>query len=137
MKKILSTLFVFLASVSMANAAQYLQASSTITQCPGKVPEVVKMDITDAADGLAIKNNKITVSEAGAYLIVAAPQVGREGGGPLGLFRLMVACKWEGCSQFQCTAVSGCRQHGERRHYIAGNRPTEGGRCCRGHDVSQ
>ena len=88
MKKILSTLFVFLASVSMANASQYLQASSTITQCPGKVPEVVKMDITDAADGLAIKNNKITVSEAGAYLIVAAPQVGREGGGPGGCFDL-------------------------------------------------
>ena len=88
MKKILSTLFVFLASVSMANASQYLQASSTITQCPGKVPEVVKMDIMDAADGLAIKNNKITVSEAGAYLIVAAPQVGREGGGPGGCFDL-------------------------------------------------
>ena len=88
MKKILSTLFVFLASVSMASASQYLQASSTITQCPGKVPEVVKMDITDAADGLAIKNNKITVSEAGAYLIVAAPQVGREGGGPGGCFDL-------------------------------------------------
>ncbi len=88
MKKILSTLFVFLASASMANASQYLQASSTITQCPGKVPEVVKMDITDAADGLAIKNNKITVSEAGAYLIVAAPQVGREGGGPGGCFDL-------------------------------------------------
>ena len=31
MKKIVSTLFVLLASVSMANAAEYLQASSTIT----------------------------------------------------------------------------------------------------------
>ena len=88
MKKMISTLFVFLASVSMASAAQYLQASSTITQCPGKAPEIVKMDITDAANGLAIKNNKITVSEAGAYLIVAAPQVGREGGGPFGCFDL-------------------------------------------------
>ena len=33
MKKLTSTLCVVLASVSMANAAQYLQASSTITQC--------------------------------------------------------------------------------------------------------
>ena len=88
MKKVISTLFVFLASVSVAGAAQYLQASSTITQCPGKAPALVKMDITDAANGLALKNNKITVSEAGAYLIVAAPQVGREGGGPLGCFDL-------------------------------------------------
>ena len=53
MKKVISTLVVFLASVSMASAAQYLQASSTITQCPGKAPEIVKMDITDAANGLA------------------------------------------------------------------------------------
>ncbi len=48
MKKIISTLIVLLASVVMANAAEYLQASSTITQCPGKAPAVVKMDITDA-----------------------------------------------------------------------------------------
>ena len=33
-------------------------------------------------------DNKITVSEAGPYLIVAAPQVGREGEGPLGCFDL-------------------------------------------------
>ncbi len=88
MKKIISTLVVLLASVVMANAAEYLQASSTITQCPGKAPAVVKMDITDAANGIAMKNNQITVSKAGAYLIVAAPQVGREGEGPLGCFDL-------------------------------------------------
>ncbi len=88
MKKIIPVLFVFSAFVSMANAAQYLQASSTITQCPGEAPEVVKMDITDAANGLALKNNKITVSEAGAYLVIAAPQVGREDEGPLGCFGL-------------------------------------------------
>ena len=88
MKKIISTLFVLLISVGMANAAEYLQASSSITQCPGKAPEVVKMDITDAASDITMKNNKITVSKAGAYLIVAAPQVGREGGGPLGCFDL-------------------------------------------------
>ena len=90
MRKILSTVFVLLTStsVSMANADQYLQASSTITQCPGKAPEVVRMDVTDAANGLAIKDNKITVSEAGPYLIVAAPQVGREGGGRYGCFDL-------------------------------------------------
>ena len=46
------------------------------------------MDITDAANGLAMMENKITAVEAGAYLIVAAPQVGREGGGPMGCFDL-------------------------------------------------
>ncbi len=88
MKKLISTLFVLLASVSMAKADQYLQASSTITQCPGMAPEVVKMDLTDAASGIAMMDNKVTVSEAGPYLIVAAPQVGREGAGPLGCFDL-------------------------------------------------
>ena len=39
-KKFISALLVFLASASMANAEQYLQASSTITQCPGMAPEV-------------------------------------------------------------------------------------------------
>ena len=51
-------------------------------------PEVVQIDITDAADGIAMADNKITVSEAGPYLVVAAPQVGREGAGPLGCFDL-------------------------------------------------
>ena len=51
-------------------------------------PTVVKIDVTDAASGVAMKNNKITVGKAGPYLIVAAPQVGREGGGPLGCFDL-------------------------------------------------
>ena len=88
MKKIISALFVLLASVSMAKADQYLQASSTITQCPGMAPEVVQIDITDAANGITMADNKITVSEAGPYLVVAAPQVGREGAGPLGCFDL-------------------------------------------------
>ena len=88
MKKLISALLVLLASVSMAKADQYLQASSTITQCPGMAPELVQIDITDAADGIAMADNKITVSEAGPYLVVAAPQVGREGAGPLGCFDL-------------------------------------------------
>ena len=87
-KKFISALLVFLASASMANAEQYLQASSTITQCPGMAPEVVEIDVTDAASGLTLTDNRITVSEAGPYLIVAAPQVGREGAGPLGCFDL-------------------------------------------------
>ncbi len=73
---------------SMESADQYLQASSSITQCPGTAPEVVAMDITDAASGLAMMENKITTAEAGPYLIVAAPQVGRAGGGPMGCFDL-------------------------------------------------
>lgn len=70
------------------STAQYLQASSSVTQCPGTAPEVVAMDITDAASGVAMEANRMTISEAGAYLIVAAPQVGREGGGPYGCFDL-------------------------------------------------
>ena len=72
----------------MDSPDQYLQASSTITQCPGMAPEVVQMDITDAASGVAMAANQITVEESGAYLIVAAPQVGREGAGPYGCFDL-------------------------------------------------
>ena len=86
MKKIVSTLFVLLAAVSMANADEYLQASSTITQCPGMNRTVVKIDVTDAACGVAMKNNKITVGKVRPYLIVASPQVGREAGDLLGCF---------------------------------------------------
>ena len=88
MKKLISALCVLLASVGVAKADQYLQASSTLTQCPGAAPEVVKIDVTDAASGIALKDNKVTVSEAGPYLIVAAPQVGRADAGPLGCFDL-------------------------------------------------
>lgn len=88
MKKLISALFVLLFFAGIAKADQYLQASSSVTQCPGMAPEAVKMDITDAANGIAMADNKVTVSEAGPYLVVAAPQVGREGGGPLGCFDL-------------------------------------------------
>ena len=88
MKKLFSSLFVLSASVGLAEGDQYLQASSTITQCPGVAPETVKIDVVDSANGIALADNKITVSEAGTYLIVAAPQVGREGAGPLGCFDL-------------------------------------------------
>ena len=88
MKTIIASLFVLVASVSVANAGQYLQASSSVTQCPGTAPEVVAMDIVDAAKGIAMADNQITVGKDGAYLIFAAPQVGREGGGPYGCFDL-------------------------------------------------
>ena len=88
MKKLVLSLVVLIASTSAANAGQYLQASSTVTQCPGTAPEVVAMDIVDAAKGIDLANNQVTVGKAGAYLIVAAPQVGREGGGPYGCFDL-------------------------------------------------
>ena len=54
----------------------------------GAAPEAVKIDVTDAANGITITNNKITVREAGTYLAAAAPQVGREGAGSLGCFDL-------------------------------------------------
>ena len=88
MKKLVLTLIALIASASVANAAQYLQASSSVTQCPGMAPEVVAMDIIDAANGIDMANNQVTVGKAGPYLIVAAPQVGREGTGPYGCFDL-------------------------------------------------
>ena len=88
MKKLILALVVLVASAGVANAAQYLQASSSVTQCPGTAPTLVEMDIVDAAEGVTLANNQITVGEAGPYLIVAAPQVGREGGGPYGCFDL-------------------------------------------------
>ena len=88
MKKLMLALVVLVASAGLANAAQYLQASSSVTQCPGTAPTLVEMDIIDAANGVDMANNQITVNEAGPYLIVAAPQVGREGGGPYGCFDL-------------------------------------------------
>ena len=88
MKTIITSLFVLVASVSVVNAGQYLQASSSVTQCPGTAPEVVAMDIIDAAKGITMENNQITVGKAAPYLIFAAPQVGREGGGPYGCFDL-------------------------------------------------
>ena len=87
-KKILSALVAVVATAGVANADQYLQASSSVTQCPGTAPTLVEMDIVDAANGVTLAKNKIAVSEAGPYLIVAAPQVGREGGGPYGCFDL-------------------------------------------------
>lgn len=88
MKKLTFVSFLLVSCLGAASADQFLQASSSITQCPGMAPEVVQMDITDAASGITLADNKVTLSEAGPYLIVAAPQVGREGGGPLGCFDL-------------------------------------------------
>ncbi len=88
MKKLIFVSLLLVPCLGAANADQFLQASSSITQCPGMAPEVVQIDITDAASGITLADNKVTVSEAGPYLIVAAPQVGREGGGPLGCFDL-------------------------------------------------
>ena len=87
-KTLFSILVMAIASVGTANASEYLQASSSVTQCPGSAPEVVALDIVDAANGIALANNTITVTESGPYLIVAAPQVGREGVGPYGCFDL-------------------------------------------------
>ena len=87
-KKLVLTLILIVASMGTANASQYLQASSSVTQCPGTAPQLVAMDIVDAANGVTLSNDKITVGEAGPYLIVAAPQVGREGTGPYGCFDL-------------------------------------------------
>ena len=111
----------------MVSADQYLQASSTITQCPGTAPEMVRMDITDAASGVAMAASQITVEESGAYLIVAAPQVGREGAGPYGCFDLWLRVNGDRCGQLQRPALPGRGEHGQGCHHLAGNRPARGG----------
>lgn len=95
LKMIFSALVIVLASAGMANADQYLQASSSVTQCPGSEPTLVQMDIVDAADGVTLAMNQITISESGPYLIFAAPQVGREGDGPYGCFDLWLRVNGE------------------------------------------
>lgn len=95
MKRLVLSLCTLFASVSVAGADQYLQASSSMTQCPGTAPELVAIDIIDAAEGITMENSRITVGEAGPYLIVAAPQVGREGGGPYGCFDLWLRINGE------------------------------------------
>ncbi len=73
MKKLIFVSLLLVPCLGAASADQFLQASSSITQCPGMAPEVVQMDITDAASGITLADNKVTLSEAGPYLIVAAP----------------------------------------------------------------
>ena len=110
-KRILSTLIMVVTSVGVANASQYLQASSSVTQCPGTAPEVVTMDIVDAANGITLANNKITIGEAGPYLIVAAPQVGREGVGPCGCLDLWLRINGAGVAN---SNVQLCQDEGSR-----------------------
>ena len=111
----------------MGSADQYLQASSTITQCPGTAPEVVQMDITDAASGVAMAASQITVEESGAYLIVAAPQVGREGAGPYGCFDLWLRVNGADVGNSNVQLCQDGGEHGQGRHHLAGNRPSRGG----------
>jgi len=64
-------------AVSASAAAIYLQASSTEVQLAADTkPHVVTMNSTDAAQGMTNKNGTVTVSEDGAYFVVAAGQVG-------------------------------------------------------------
>ena len=65
MKKYIVVLFVLLLAAGMAKADQYLQASSTITQCPGTAPEVVKIDVTDAASALPWQTIKLPLVKPG------------------------------------------------------------------------
>ena len=39
--------------------AQYLQASSAITQCPSMTPEVVRIDVTGAANGMTLTDGAV------------------------------------------------------------------------------
>ncbi len=111
MKKLIPALFVLIAPFGLAQADDYLQASSTITQCPGPEPTVVEIDVVDAADGVTLDDNKITVEEGGTYLIVAAPQVGHEGDGPYGCFDLWLRVNGEDVGN---SNVQICQDEGSR-----------------------
>ena len=136
-KKLFSTLIMVVTSVGVANASQYLQASSAVTQCPGTAPEVVAMEIVDAANGITLANNKISIGEAGPYLIVAAPQVGREGVGPYGCFDLWLRINGADVANSNVQLCQDEGSRGQGRHHLAGHRPHGGGGYAGSGDVGE
>lgn len=95
--------------------------------CPGTASGVVKIDVTDAANGITITNNKITVREAEIYLVVAAPQVGCEGAGPLGCFDLWCVSMRKMSLTPMCNCVRMLAAWPRTSLYIAGHNPAGGG----------
>jgi len=76
----------------VANASHYIQGSSSETQCPGKKPTAVTIDMNDANDGITLESpGTFTIAKDGVYLIIAAPQVGRPEAGPAACLDLWLA----------------------------------------------
>jgi hypothetical protein len=74
---ILMTATLLASAVGAFAAALFLQASSTEEQLTTDTrPHVVTMNSTDAEKGISNNNGAVTVSEDGAYFVVAAGQVG-------------------------------------------------------------
>jgi hypothetical protein len=85
MKVIASAVFVsaaLLASIGSASATSYLQASSTEEQLASDTkPKVVTMNSTDASKNIKQEKGVIRFNESGAFLVMAAAQVGGKGKG--------------------------------------------------------
>ncbi len=92
-----------------APAAIYAQLSSPDSQMPTKGPLIVQMTSNDALAGIDHSDKKdtgvVTVKTAGAYFMVAAVQVGKDGAGAAGDY-LDVWIKQNG----KDVDNSGCRQ---------------------------
>ena len=81
--------WILLVFSSCCIAGDYLQASSSVTQTANTSPTTVLMDMVDANKGVTLdRDGSITVKTSGAYVIIAAPQVGRAGKGSYGCFDL-------------------------------------------------
>ena len=81
--------WILLVFSSCSIAGDYLQASSSVTQTANTSPTTVLMDMVDANKGVTLdRDGSITVKTSGAYVIIAAPQVGRAGKGSYGCFDL-------------------------------------------------
>ena len=108
MKKLVLTMAVLVASASVANAAQYLQASSSVDSVPRHGTNAGRNGYHRRGGGRhARQHTRFTVGEAGPYLIVAAPQVGREGGGPYGCFDLWLRINGADVANSQRPALPG------------------------------
>jgi hypothetical protein len=79
MKRILIILSSVFLLASCAFAGPYMQASSSITQCPANTsPVKIKMDQDDGSQGIVLTaKSQFKVTKAGSYVVIAAPQVGR------------------------------------------------------------
>src|SRR4249920_751644 len=73
---------MLLASVGVASATSYIQASSSDEQLATDTkPKVVTMNSVDAKKNITLDKTVIRVNESGAFFFVAAAQVGGKGKG--------------------------------------------------------
>ena len=58
------------------------QVSGSQTQPVGTTPTMALIDSVDTAQGVDVIGNEVFVAEDGCYMVVFAPQVGKDTGGP-------------------------------------------------------